>query len=120
MLGINKIHIQFAYTLSLSLSVALQLVTQYIDHLYTQPVATLYRSLSYTDWYSQSIKSITVPVAWEQLLKGDVPLPLYSRTMPVPHLLASHSNSSQPLNCRSLTPRRAAISQQPPSLLFTA
>jgi hypothetical protein len=57
----------------------------------------------------------------------DVPLTLGSRIVPVPQLPPSNSNSSQRLNCSSLThqlftslhstSRLAAISHQPPTLL---
>jgi hypothetical protein len=49
----------------------------------------------------------------------DFPLNLGSRTIPMPQTPASNSNSSQQLNCSSLTPSLAAISHEPPHLLFT-
>jgi hypothetical protein len=38
-------------------------------------------------------------VAWWRLSTADIPLPLGSQTVPVPQLSASHSHSSQRLNC---------------------
>jgi hypothetical protein len=49
---------------------------------------------------SQSAMSSQV-VVWYRLPTMDVPLPLFSRTIPVPQLPASHSNSSHGLNCSS-------------------
>jgi hypothetical protein len=63
--------------------------------------------------------AVSSPTFWQRLPTPDVPLPLGSRTVPVPQLPTSNSNSSQGLNRNSpLTHQPThSISHQTPTLL---
>jgi hypothetical protein len=79
------------------------LVIVFIDHLNTHD-----SWLHFTDhWHTQasvlSLLQSPLAVAWQRLQTADVNLTLGSRTIPVPRLPASKCNSSQRLNCSSLT-----------------
>jgi hypothetical protein len=93
-------------------------------------LSTLYNSLQHA---LSSQPAVSSPVVvWQRLPTTDVPLPLCSRTIPVPQLPASNSNSSQRLNrssplthsltnqltsLHSLTPKLMAMLHQTPALL---
>jgi hypothetical protein len=82
------------------------LVTGFIEHLYTQfvttsncsTIANSHSAISLQHTLKSSQRALSSPVFWQRFPTAVVPLPLGSRTVPVPQLPVSHSNSSQELN----------------------
>jgi hypothetical protein len=121
------------------------LVTGFIEHLYAQLVTTSNCSTianshsAIYEYYSMHLSLLSLLCLHQSSGNGfqrrTFQLTLGSRTVTVPQLSASHSNSSQGLNrgrplthsltnkltvLYSLTPRLAAIAHQPSTLLSAA